>query len=48
MGGYAFYVWTAYGIVMAILILNLVLPIRRRKTVEKSITRLLRQGGGRS
>jgi heme exporter protein D len=47
MGGYAFYVWTSYAMVMAILIFNVILPIRRRKEVEKSIARLLKQGGGR-
>ena len=30
MGGYAFYVWTAYGAALAVLALNLAAPIVRR------------------
>ena len=36
MGGYAFYVWTAYGAAFVILALNLAAPIvRRRRLVHK-------------
>ena len=28
MGGYAFYVWTAYGIAFAVLLLNIYLPLK--------------------
>jgi heme exporter protein D len=31
MGGYAFYVWTSYGICFVVLLLNVVLPIIQRK-----------------
>ncbi|MDD5271895.1 MAG: heme exporter protein CcmD [Methylovulum sp.] len=31
MGGYAFYVWTSYGICFLVLLANIVLPIIRRK-----------------
>lgn len=31
MGGYAFYVWTAYGVCFIVLLANLLLPIIRRK-----------------
>ena len=31
MGGYGFYVWTAYGISLAVLLVNFVLPIVQRK-----------------
>jgi heme exporter protein D len=31
MGGYAFYVWTSYGIATAVLVWNVVLPIWQRK-----------------
>jgi heme exporter protein D len=41
MGGYAFYVWTAYGLSAAILLLNVLLPLAREK-------RLLRELRGRS
>lgn len=46
MGGYAFYVWTAYGLMAAILILNLVLPLRRKRAVQAEIVRRLRREGG--
>ena len=39
MGGYAFYVWTAYGAAFVVLALNLAAPIVRRR-------RLLRERGG--
>jgi heme exporter protein D len=45
MGGYAFYVWTSYGLMAAILLLNLVLPLRRKSEVLKSIARRLKQEG---
>jgi heme exporter protein D len=31
MGGYAFYVWTAYGITLAVLVANILIPVRQRK-----------------
>lgn len=31
MGGYGFYVWSAYGITLLLLIVNVVVPIRQRK-----------------
>lgn len=31
MGGYGFYVWTAYGISFVVLVLNVVLPVIQRK-----------------
>ena len=39
MGGYAFYVWTAYGAAFVVLALNLAAPILRRR-------RLVRERGG--
>ena len=36
MGGYAWYVWPAYGVTAIVLIANLLLPLRHRR-------RLLRQ-----
>lgn len=35
MGGYAFYVWTAYLITLVVLAANLLLPLRDRKRVLK-------------
>ncbi len=43
MGGYALYVWTAYGIALVVLVSNLILPLRRKAEVQKSIARSLRQ-----
>ncbi|MFL6711926.1 MAG: heme exporter protein CcmD [Sulfurifustis sp.] len=37
MGNYAFYVWTAYGLAAFVLIVNLVAPLRRRKTLRKQL-----------
>jgi len=31
MGGYAFYVWTAYGITLIVLVANIVIPVFQRK-----------------
>lgn len=31
MGGYAFYVWTSYGITLAVLVANIVIPVMQRK-----------------
>lgn len=31
MGGYAFFVWSAYAVTAAVLVLNVVLPLRERK-----------------
>ena len=42
MGGYAFYVWTAYGMALAVLVFNLILPLRRKAEVFKSIGRLFK------
>ncbi len=33
MGGYAFYVWSAYGISLVVLIINAVIPLRREKKI---------------
>lgn len=31
MGGYAFYVWTSYGITAVVLIVNVLLPVVQRR-----------------
>lgn len=43
MGGYAFYVWTAYGLALAVLLANLIAPLRAGAEVRKSIERAIRQ-----
>ena len=42
MGGYGLYVWSSYGTAALILILNLYLPQRRRKTVHRLLREFLR------
>ncbi len=42
MGGYAFYVWTAYGVATVVLLANLILTFRRNAEVRKSIERLFK------
>lgn len=37
MGGYAFYVWTAYAVAAVVLAFNVLLPLRRRKTVHHAL-----------
>lgn len=39
MGGYAFYVWSAYGISFLVLIMNIILPIRREKALIQSLAK---------
>jgi len=48
MGGYAFYVWTSYGLMAVILIANVMLPFWRRAEVTRKIRRLQAQAGKRS
>ncbi len=37
MGGYGFYVWTAYGIALVVLLLNVVLPLLQRKQLLREL-----------
>jgi heme exporter protein D len=37
MGGYAFYVWTSYGITTAVLLFNLLAPIVQRKQLLRQL-----------
>jgi heme exporter protein D len=38
MGGYAFYVWTSYGICLIVLLANVVIPIIQRKNFLRQQT----------
>jgi heme exporter protein D len=38
MGGYAFYVWTAYGITFLVLLANIVWPVVQRKQLLRQLT----------
>ncbi len=37
MGGYGFYVWTAYAISFVVLLLNVVLPVVQRKQLLRQL-----------
>lgn len=37
MGGYAFYVWSAYGIVAVVLIVNCILPLLRERRLLRRL-----------
>ena len=43
MGGYAFYVWTSYGIALVVLLINVILPLRQRKKLLGDIARTARR-----
>ena len=38
MGGYAFYVWTAYGVTFLVLLVNIVWPLLQRKQLLRQLT----------
>jgi len=39
MGGYARYVWSAYGIVLAVLVVNVLEPLLARRRLERELAR---------
>lgn len=39
MGGYAFYVWSAYGIALLVLLANLLSPLRLRRRLIAELAR---------
>jgi heme exporter protein D len=43
MGGYAFYVWTSYGIALIVLLANILLPTRQRRKLLADIARSARR-----
>ena len=48
MGGYALYVWPAYGVMALVLLLNVALPLRREKKLLQRLRQLHKeQPGGR-
>jgi heme exporter protein CcmD len=42
MGGYGLYVWSAYGFATLVLVLNVIVPLRRRTVVMRILRRLSR------
>jgi heme exporter protein D len=46
MGGYAFYVWTAYGITVLVLVANIIIPVvQRRQFLRSQALKLSRSAG---
>ncbi|MEC4750227.1 heme exporter protein CcmD [Methylomicrobium sp. Wu6] len=46
MGGYAFYVWTAYGITLAVLAANIMIPVMQRKQwLRRQLSKTKRKEG---
>jgi heme exporter protein D len=43
MGGYAFFVWTSYGIALLVILLNIVMPMIERKKVISRVKRAIRR-----
>ena len=39
MGGYAFYVWWSYGVVLAVLALNFIVPTIRHRRLRRVLAR---------
>lgn len=46
MGGYAFYVWNAYGIALVVLSANVVQPIYRQRRLRARLLRSSARGAG--
>lgn len=42
MGGYAFYVWCSYAVVLVVLVLNLAAPAIRLRRVRRTLARQAR------
>ena len=38
MGGYAFYVWTAYGLTFVLMLLGIIKPLLTNKQILRSLT----------
>ena len=48
MGGYAVYVWSAYGIWLAVMIINVVQPIMKARGALRRLARTLDSEGAKS
>lgn len=42
MGGYAFYVWSAYGVALVVLVANVVVPMMRARDLRARLARQAR------
>lgn len=45
MGGYAFYVWTSYGLALVVLIVNVVMPRKREEEFLQMVQRRRKLAG---
>ena len=45
MGGYAFYVWTSYGIAFVALVAGIVAPLLRHRAARRRVVRAARRAG---
>lgn len=43
MGGYAFFVWTSYGLTFIVVVANIISPILQRKKVIARIKRAIKR-----
>ncbi|MBE9560991.1 MAG: heme exporter protein CcmD [Proteobacteria bacterium] len=43
MGGYAFFVWTSYGLTLLVIVANIVSPVMQRKKVISRIKRAIKR-----
>jgi heme exporter protein D len=43
MGGYAFYVWTSYGLALVVLAFNIIQPLLHKRRALKRIARQVRR-----
>ncbi|MBE9567984.1 MAG: heme exporter protein CcmD [Proteobacteria bacterium] len=43
MGGYAFFVWTSYGLTLIVVLMNIVSPMLQRKKIIARIKRTIKR-----
>ncbi|MDH3831222.1 MAG: heme exporter protein CcmD [Gammaproteobacteria bacterium] len=48
MGGYAFYVWSSYGIALLVLLVNIIAPLRQRNKLLNKIADTARRQARRN
>ncbi|MFB3045150.1 MAG: heme exporter protein CcmD [Proteobacteria bacterium] len=41
MGGYGVYVWSAYGFTIIVLVINVIIPMRRRSVVLRALRQFI-------
>ncbi len=48
MGGYAAYVWSAFGLSFVILLINFILPLNTEKKILRHVKKKLERGGNKT